>query len=133
MYVQFKELRNVVVFHGPLVLWMGVIFYLSAQKGSQEQYYDLWMFMLRKGAHIAEYIILYFFWVRSLKKTMVDSGLVWLYAAIFSFAFALSDEFHQLFVYGREGKISDVAIDLVGIIIGFLAMKKISSHKKKSA
>ncbi|MFC1638541.1 VanZ family protein, partial [Patescibacteria group bacterium] len=40
-----------------------------------------------------------------------------LLALVFSFAYAVSDEIHQLFVPGRDGKLSDVGIDLIGIVL----------------
>jgi VanZ family protein len=49
-------------------------------------------------------------------------------AAAFALAFAASDEYHQSFVFGRAGKVSDVAIDLVGI----LAAVAIISYQRQS-
>ncbi len=33
--------------------------------------------------------------------------------------YAVSDEIHQLFVFGRAGRISDVLIDSVGVLVGW--------------
>ncbi len=39
------------------------------------------------------------------------------------FAYALSDEFHQFFVPGRDASISDLAADLFGIILAQIFLK----------
>lgn len=77
-------------------------------------------FIVRKAAHMAEYALLaillsihfYTINVRKLKYFMYNIGICVLYA--------MSDEFHQLFVEGRSGQLSDVFIDTIGIIIGTL-------------
>ena len=39
---------------------------------------------------------------------------------IISVIYAISDEFHQLFIPGRSGSISDIIIDLSGILFSIL-------------
>jgi VanZ family protein len=43
-------------------------------------------------------------------------------SATLSLLYAFSDETHQLFVPGREGKLSDVGIDAIGIAIGVIVV-----------
>jgi len=45
-------------------------------------------------------------------------------AIIISVLYAVSDEIHQLFVPTREGKIRDVLIDSLGILLSFVYTKK---------
>lgn len=56
-----------------------------------------------------------------------------------AFIYALSDEWHQTFVEGRTGSMSDVAKDTVGIICGiaicalvYMALTYITHKKLKS-
>lgn len=70
-------------------------------------------FLVRKAAHMGVYFILtglllYGFWKigTNLKPGMAAVGLCALLAGL--------DEFHQTFVPGRDGKLSDVLIDLSG-------------------
>lgn len=95
---------------------MGIMFYLSNQPSlrvSQVAWQD---FTLRKSAHVTEYFLLTILASYSLKKTFHKSKkAIILLAIIISLLFAVSDEFHQTFVFGREGKIQDVIIDSVGI------------------
>jgi hypothetical protein len=100
-----------------LGLWMAGIFIASSTEGSGEHYYDLKMLIERKGAHVFEFFVLaYLFWkvlshdVSDLKKRLYS-------IFILSLVYAISDEFHQLFVFGREGKLLDVGIDCIGIFI----------------
>ncbi|RDU25239.1 VanZ family protein [Anaerosacchariphilus polymeriproducens] len=73
---------------------------------------------VRKVAHMTEYFLLtmavsfplYLYGIRGIRLI--------LFASIFCFAFACSDEFHQSFISGRGPSIKDVGIDSIGILIG---------------
>ena len=41
-------------------------------------------------------------------------------SAIFWIVFSITDEIHQLFVGGRSGRIEDVIIDSIGVMIGII-------------
>lgn len=72
-------------------------------------------FIVRKLAHITEYIILAFLMYNVLHNYNInDYKLVIILCIIYS----CTDEFHQLFIPGRSGQIIDVLIDTIGIIIG---------------
>ena len=64
---------------------------------------------VRKAAHMTEYAI---------------------FACLVYLAFACSDEFHQLYVPGRNGCVTDVLIDCVGILIGIIICS-IADRRKK--
>jgi len=70
-------------------------------------------FVVRKCAHFLEYMILALlsFNVLNLYFNMKRVVII---TIIFVFAYACSDEIHQLFVMGREGSIRDVIIDTLG-------------------
>lgn len=99
----------------PALIWMGVIFYLSSipnlELRGELSVYD---FVLRKLAHVAEYAILYLLWRRALETHRNAS----LQAGAITILYAISDEMHQFYVPTRDGKIADVAIDAVGVILG---------------
>ena len=50
----------------------------------------------------------------------ITRGLV--FASVFSLIYAISDEYHQIFILGRSGKLSDAGIDSIGIIIALLTI-----------
>ena len=45
------------------------------------------------------------------------------------FAYACSDEFHQLFVLGRDGNLIDVTIDSIGSTFAILIFNKVKEEK----
>jgi VanZ family protein len=117
------SLKNFFWYHLPLLVWMAGIFVLSAMPGSGMAHeMPTRLYMERKGAHVFEYAVLTALVLRlfRIRFAMRDHVAV-LAAALLSLAYAVSDEFHQHFVFGREGKPSDVAIDSIGITLALLA------------
>ena len=116
-----------------LIFWMCVIFYMSNQPAniSDSQSFkvmsilgnfnidvngifgELANFVVRKCAHFLEYMILGF-----LIMNVVRMYYVFKVSSIISilgvFLYACTDEFHQLYVPGREGAFRDVMIDTCG-------------------
>ena len=92
----------------PALVWMGVIFALSAQPDLSTGL-GTWDFVLRKLAHMSEYAVLWLLWWRALGLRRP------LLAAAIAVAYAATDEVHQTFVAGRHGTPVDVAIDAVGV------------------
>jgi VanZ family protein len=100
----------------PVVLWMGVIFTLSAIPSLASPFEPLQDFILRKFAHIAEYVILTALLFSALRRQVACNTQALLIAAVMSVLYAFSDEWHQTFVPGREGSLRDVGIDAAGVI-----------------
>lgn len=120
-----------------LVLWMCFIFYMSSRSGSESQEQsdlvlsilnflglqlnenikNIASFIVRKTAHVTEYMILYIliFRVVTLYSNTKKSKLIALLCMVL---YASTDEIHQLFVPGRSGMVRDVFIDSIGGIIG---------------
>lgn len=102
----------------PALVWAGFIFWLSSipnLKSGLEQ-----DFILRKIAHILEYAILTFLFLRGISaysRPAVGWKKIVISSIVFSLFYALADEYHQTFVFGREGSLKDVGIDSVGIIL----------------
>ena len=106
----------------PVALWAALIFYLSSipylNSGLEEDR------LLRKFAHILEYLIFTFLLHRAFKGSWdLSACRVRAYAVVLSLAYAASDEFHQLFVPGRNGTATDILIDAVGILGFYLLIK----------
>ncbi len=96
-------------------------------------------FPVRKAAHMTEYAILavlLFFMFSAYGIGQKDKNPIFkrcLYALLVSALYAATDEFHQLFVAGRAGRVTDVLIDSTGafialLMVGFIIKKK--SNKK---
>lgn len=71
--------------------------------------------MILKTFHLIEYVILYVLLFLSWKDSRKGVVSAYLYA--------MSDEIHQAFVPGREGKFVDSLIDLLGIAIGLIVVR----------
>ena len=96
----------------PSIVWVLVIFGFSAQPTLRVSSVNWQDFVLRKTAHFLEYFILYFLFLVPLKKSHHT-------ALLLAILYACTDEFHQLFVIGREGRIRDVIIDSLGASFGW--------------
>ncbi|QSQ07859.1 hypothetical protein H0A61_00176 [Koleobacter methoxysyntrophicus] len=125
-----------------VIVWMVVIFYFSHQPArvSAVLSYSICNFfkesfnvddsltaslhyLVRKGAHVAEYFVLAFLLANAFEKYPLRDKKVILYSFSASFLFAISDEIHQLYVPGREGRATDVIIDTIGIIAACVTWK----------
>lgn len=99
----------------PLFVWMGLIFWFS----SQPQPIDLpesWLeTLVGKGGHVLGYAGLSLLWWRALAARWGrrDRRAVAL-AFLLTVLYAISDEYHQTFVPGRNGSPVDVLIDAAG-------------------
>lgn len=86
------------------------------------------IFIIRKMAHITEYLILGILLFNVLKDYNIINTKLVIITIMFCFTYAISDEVHQLFIQSRSGKFSDVLIDTIGSSIGsfiyYLIMKK---------
>jgi VanZ family protein len=100
---------------------MGLIFVLSAQS-DLDSGLGLIDFIGRKLVHLMTYLVLTLAWVWALRP-VAPPGRSLLLAAGISFAYAVSDEYHQSFVEGRTGSPLDVAIDSVGIILASMLLR----------
>lgn len=112
------------------LLWMGVIFAFSHQAYSgriSEEYLGDANIPVRKLAHVSEFGLLYFLYLRSLLSlqafadTRVRHRALWL-ALTLVFAYAVSDEWHQSFVPGRSSQFNDVLVDMSGAVLTALLL-----------
>lgn len=109
---------------GPVIVWAGVIFALSAWP-SLNSGLGTWDTVLRKCAHVTEYAILGFLLLRALGREVPAFLLGVLYAG--------TDELHQHFVHGRHASPVDVAIDAGGVLIGILVVRLFLQSRRARA
>jgi len=116
----------------PPFLWMGLIFFMSTTSFSSditkgfiypilkfffpyasENVLKIFHAIIRKDAHFIEYCILSLLFFRALlrEKNLLSAHLL---SLLFSFLYAVSDEYHQSFVLVRTASPIDVAIDTLG-------------------
>ncbi len=107
----------------PPLVWMGLIFFVSGQPTVpkiSENWIDL---LIKKTGHAVAYGILAWLYFRALRVTSWRIGIVRALSVGLAMAYALSDEYHQTFVPGRNGALMDVAIDSLGAVVTMLLLR----------
>jgi len=97
---------------GPATLWLAVLFILSHQPNDTV---PTWWSVPDAVAHVALYAVLgaALAWGRH-----ITGRPGWPPLGAFGIAWAISDEWHQSFVPGRDPSAGDVLADVVGLLIG---------------
>ncbi len=101
----------------PVAVWCGLIFGISSIP-RLDTGWGLWDLLLRKLAHLTEYAVLAALLFRALRGsgTLSLARLLWL-SSFLAILYAVTDEFHQRFVPGRTGALTDVLIDASGALL----------------
>ena len=129
-----------------IIIWMFTIFNFSNQNGesssglsdkvivtiakiitqkdlTQEEKNTIikkYKFIVRKAAHFTAYLILGLLFANLLIDLKGLNKVSIIISIIFCFIYACTDEFHQLFINGRNGSFIDVLIDTSGAVVGTL-------------
>jgi len=93
--------------------WMALIFWFSSQSVLASLPDSLLDAVFKKSAHMMAYAVLWALW------WLATGRRTWLALAI-TVGYAVSDEFHQTFVPGRNGWWVDVLIDTTGALLAIL-------------
>ena len=127
----------------PPLLWMSVIWALSADVGSADHTAGLFVWiaralwpwatpsqlelahgLLRKLGHLTEYAVLSVLWFRAFhagrRLAAAPSALV---ALAISVGWAILDELHQSFIPSRTASSIDVLLDTTGATLALLALQ----------
>ena len=104
----------------PVLVWMGLIFYLSAQPSLPRAPEDLLDLLLKKGGHFVGYFVLAILVARALGTHLRPGWRIIALALGVTVAYAITDEFHQSFVTLRTPSPWDVGIDALGAAFGLL-------------
>ena len=75
--------------------------------------------VIRKTAHMVEYAILAFLLYRASggRGSLAQQPRMATWCILAAVAYSFTDEFHQMFVPGREASLVDVCIDSVGALL----------------
>jgi VanZ family protein len=101
----------------PVVVWMGLIFYLSAQPDLPRLEAGWVGELIGVGAHAFVFGVLGVLWARVLGTRPHALPLAFLLTMLY----ALTDEFHQSFVPGRHADPLDLLYDAVGAALALVA------------
>ena len=135
--------RKAVIAWLAVLIWMGVIFYFSHQPGDVSgetsgrivemisgavttvlPFVDIpeegLHFVIRKGAHFSIYAVLGLLSFNAFLQSGVKGKKALFFAWLLATAYAGVDEYHQTFIPGRSGEVTDVMIDSAGAITGIM-------------
>ena len=110
----------------PVILWMALIFYFSSKSDLPSAESFFWEFIFKKSGHLFVYSVLAIIWILTLDKNKLVNSF------LYSFAYAFTDEIHQIFVPNRTGLLRDVYIDALGILAGIVLFIFYSKWQKKN-
>jgi len=113
-----KKVKSIVSLWLPVLLWCGLIFYLSSIQNLRASEDPFWDEIIRSSIHGLFYAILYGLFFRALNsgKTKKNFWLPFWLGSLYGF----SDESHQLFVPTRVFQLKDLLVDILGVFLGFL-------------
>ena len=123
-------MRHLLFYWAPPLLWMALIFAVSAQPTLPSLADSLFDSLIKYGAHFFEYAVLALLWYRAIYSRFPDPKILPL-AFIIVFLYALSDEFHQSFVPGRSATWQDVAVDVLGGACALLAWNALQQWRNR--
>lgn len=135
-----------------LVIWLLIIFVFSNMNGDasdeisttilygltnntvfEKEVFSFLHMMVRKTAHVLEYFILSALLFSYLRFYITKEKRLFITVFILNFVCSCFDELHQLFIYERAGKLTDILIDSLGAIIFLIIIiiyrKNVTSRK----
>ena len=143
-------IRNKYISIIALVIWMGIIFYMSGQvattSSGMSSFFvepikpyapdfseDAITFIVRKSAHIFMYFVLGMLVFNVLRQYIHNNNKLVIFSIIFAFIYAITDEIHQMFVPERSAEPRDVLLDTLGASLGVALYLLIIRLKAKKA
>jgi len=99
-------------------LYMIFIFILSSIPYVSEKVFISWEF--QNLLHVPLYGVLGFLWMRAFFYNKAEYRAAVVLTLVISLLYAITDEFHQSFVPGRDASVADFLFDAIGAIGGAL-------------
>ncbi|OGX38225.1 MAG: hypothetical protein A3C36_03905 [Omnitrophica WOR_2 bacterium RIFCSPHIGHO2_02_FULL_52_10] len=119
---------NFTRFWFPAIVYSGIIFMASSIPDVRTPFPE---FEFDKFLHVIEYAPFGFLLARAMRGTWTSmpGKALGTWVVLLSFVYAVSDEYHQLFVHGRSINGLDLLADTVGGILGWYLFAVLTRHK----
>ena len=126
-----RRITDIFFYWSPPIIWMSVIFYMSSQKSIAITTNTTADFVTFKTLHMIEYAFLFFLFYRAFQSLKyLNNRMNGLCAIIIAMSYSITDEFHQLYIPTRQGRLRDVLFDIAGMLIMYGIIKKIRLIQK---
>jgi VanZ family protein len=116
--VSFPRIRSIVYLWAPVIVWMAVIFALSAQSTLPSLPGSVADTIFKKTGHAVAFAILCVLVARGLHGVQPLQWRRLALAIALSALYAASDEWHQSLVPGRTPRVFDWLVDVAGAMAG---------------
>ena len=125
------KIERIVYYWLPPIIWMGGIYYMSSQKSITITQNVVTDFVTFKTLHIIEYAFLFFLLYRAFQSIKYLQEVVIGISVFFvTIGYSITDELHQLSIPTRQGRLRDICIDIIGMLIMYAIIKKVRMVKK---
>jgi len=118
-----RKILHYIYYWLPPLVWMGIIYFMSAQRSIGMTHNKTSDFFVFKSLHMVEYAFLFFLFYRAF-QTITSRYIFWC-SFIFTILNSVTDEFHQLFISTRQGSFRDMLFDIAGMLIMYGMIKNI--------
>lgn len=136
----------------PIVLWTLFIFYNSLQNGESSSSTSGWVLeavlkffsklnisldpaathlFIRKSAHVFEYFVLGTLFTIHFARISMSNTYRLIYSIAIPGLISITDEIIQSYVPGRAAAMTDVIVDMVGVILGVAVIVLINVLRKQ--
>jgi len=116
-----------------LFFWSALIFFFSSISDIGKDIPSQWIKIISYFFHFGEYAVLAFLIIRAFGgMPRISRKKILPLALIFAIIYAVSDEYHQSFVPGRNASVIDILVDSLGILttMTFFHRKVIQANLK---
>ena len=126
------NLKLVILYLVPPVIWAGVIFAFSHRPTDSVSEVVWQDFVVKKLAHIFEFGVLAALIYRALIEFDIPKRKSAFWAIYLSICYGVTDEVHQMFTSGRDPKVRDVLFDTIGSVFAIYYIWKLLPPRQKS-
>jgi VanZ family protein len=125
------KIKYIVYYWLPPFTWMGLIFFMSSQKSIATGVNVVSDFVTFKTLHMIEYAFLFFLFYRAFQSLKgMKQNMFGVCAFLIASFYSVTDELHQLYIPTRQGQLRDILVDITGMIVMYVIIRKVRLIQK---